>query len=221
MGGLLNNITGVFLLFLFMYTASGGDIYKCKQKDGTITYSNIQCPDDTIKRDNISSEEIANESDIGETSLRPGEIKMLRRLEEEKAIKKARRKYRKAHSTSPHEKEKQEKPLLTYEQARKKALHDAGYQNYGNLTGFQRESVDREMEKYNYLPRTAGKHRGIGEDNDTYANKIMEEQNKRAEEVEQAYRREKRLRDVGVPGRDVRYDRAVKDCRFTPGAFCR
>jgi hypothetical protein len=44
--------------------------------------------------------------------------------------------------------------ILTFDQARAKALEDAGYHQYGNLNKLQKERVDQEMEKYNYLPPT-------------------------------------------------------------------
>ena len=46
----------------------------------------------------------------------------------------------------------QQRPAMTYEDARAAATKDAGYQKYGQLSKSQKERVHDEMGKYNHLP---------------------------------------------------------------------
>ena len=114
-------------------------------------------------------------------------------------------------------------PVLTYEQARQKALEATGYRSYGNLTRSQRETVDAEMAMYNYLPReSSGWGDQVNVENENNRALEAEKQRKqKIDEVERDYRREARWQEIGVLGRDKRFDDAVKDCKRTPGAICK
>ena len=41
----------LFLLFVLISSAQAGVIYKCTQADGSVTYSSVSCPKDTVERE--------------------------------------------------------------------------------------------------------------------------------------------------------------------------
>ena len=202
-------------------SSQAGSIYKCKQADGSISFSNVACPDNTVTREYKGEYRKRHASEDKEINYYSVNNQLQRMKQESVDSHKSDNSHISGQKIKPSDQQSTAlEPTLTYEQARKKALEDAGYKNYRHLTGSQKETVDEEMAKYKYLPPDKTKQE-IDEQN---ARNIMEQKQKEQEkirEVEKAYRIEKRKVEIGIESRIPKYKQAVKDCKYTPGAICR
>ncbi len=105
---------------------------------------------------------------------------------------------------------------ITYDQARKLAVKEAGYFKYKHLSKHQKERVDVIMKKYiaNACASTLSQ---IKKPDPVYN---YEDERKANQEIRDTMRREKNLRKSGVMGREANYKRARKDCQINPDANC-
>ena len=132
-------------------------IYRCTQADGSVTLSDLACPADTLTR------EYQGEATGSRESQAPAHdpysiMEQVRGIEKrEKAARKAAARERKdrdsegraARSRQPSQR------LLTYQEARQKALDATGYHDYETLSQAQRDRVHEEMAKYRHGPPKA------------------------------------------------------------------
>ena len=146
-------------MFVSVY-AQAGTIYKCTEPDGSVTFSNIACPDDTVKREHKvrtgdafqERSDFYNPYSVVEQARRIDELRQAEQIQREEAaaqrrFQEATEKARQAAGTSGSG------PVLSYKEALRKATKDAGYRNYRNLTASQKETVRRKMAQYNHAPK--------------------------------------------------------------------
>lgn len=214
-------------------SASAGAVYKCKQADGSVTFSDSACPDDTISREHKgesrkwvtpkdSSDEDADYGDVANEDSAHGPYSITEQVRRIESKKQATRRQteiesRSADAVTPVE------PVMTYEEARRRAVKDAGYRKYGNLTQSQRERVHREMAKYNHLPPSQEPNPSISQHQTEVerARIARENEQQRAREVEHTYETEKLYQQAGVPGREHQYQQADRACNGTFMADCK
>jgi Domain of unknown function (DUF4124) len=152
-----------FILILLVSAAPvvhAGSIYKCTQADGSITLSDVACPQDTVTREYKGEATSASGSEAG-SSDHYSVMEQVRRIEKrENAERKAAAKEQKGRDKGTHNssRKRHQESALTYQEAKKKALAATGYHDYDNLSGMQRDRVDAEMEKFKHSPpRTEAK----------------------------------------------------------------
>ena len=146
-----------FILILLVSAAPlghAGSVYKCTQADGSITLSDVACPQDTVTREYKGEATSARGAKAG--AYDPYSVmEQVRRIEKrENAERKAAAKEQKRRDkeTRTASRKRHPEPVLTYQEAKKKALEETGYHDYDNLSGAQRDRVDAEIEKYRHSP---------------------------------------------------------------------
>jgi len=133
-----------------------GSIYKCTQADGSITLSDVACPQGTVDR--AYQGETASSRGRTSGSADPYSImEQVRGIEKrenaERAAARQRQGRDKATRTTPPKQPPE--PVLSYQEARQKALDATGYHNDATLSQTQRERVQDEMAKYPHRPGKA------------------------------------------------------------------
>jgi len=149
-------IVTALTLILHALPSSAGNIYKCKDAKGKVTFSNVACPESTVDKElkGTSKPQPARRADDYYSP-----INQMRRINKRKAIARERRKEKRRQAaisqsqnipnqfaTAP------QRPVMSYKEAKRRALKDAGYRNYHTLSKSQRDRVNRRMAKYNHLP---------------------------------------------------------------------
>jgi len=157
-------IVTAIILTLYVLPSTAGNIYKCKDAKGNVTFSNVACPEATVEKEfnGTSKPQSARRTDDYYSP-----INQMRRINRRKAIARAKREEARRRSASIQQQKRQREfeetqrkltelaypePVISYDAALQLALKKAGYRNYNNLTQMQRSRVDKEMAKYNYLP---------------------------------------------------------------------
>lgn len=142
-------------LLILSPSLHAGNVYKCTQSDGSVTYSNSACAPGATSNAIVQPERRST-PDAGSTYDRYSVIEQARRIEERKQMEQAQRAARQGNGA-----ERQDQtgpgastPALSYESALQQATEDAGYRRYSQLTALQKERVHAELGKYGYLPRT-------------------------------------------------------------------
>ncbi len=148
----------VLMVCGLLTTAEAGSIYKCKQADGSVTFSNVSCPDDTVdseyRGEHRERQEWEDESENYYSATR-----QMQRVEQKNAAEKYQRGMQRRQAAASKANRAAQKrqqvpaPVLTYDQAKRKALKEEGFRGSSNLTKLQRERVNRTMSGYNHLPR--------------------------------------------------------------------
>ena len=148
-------VTTLFLIF-YVLPCSAGNIYKCKDAKGNVTFSSSACPEATVDK------ELKGTFKEQPTRRSPdyySPTNQMRRINRRKAVaraKSAEKRRQAAISQSQNMLNQfsgaQQQPVMSYEEAKRWALKDAGYRNYNALSESQRGRVHKEMEKYNHLP---------------------------------------------------------------------
>ena len=67
MSTIISSLT--LILPLMAATVQAGSIYKCKQANGSVTYTSRACPEDTVTRENINKFTLYSPPSTGNTSL--------------------------------------------------------------------------------------------------------------------------------------------------------
>lgn len=208
--------TLMFACTLVVCAASyAGSIYKCKQSDGSVTFSNVACPGGAASRERIGIHQ--EDSGLEEQAQRSYSIQdQLSRMQGNsispaKAAGNTTNYFGGVSTTS-------QRLFLTQDSARTRALEDAGYKDYSRLTASQRARVDEAMRKYQYSQSTRE------EGQDSGAQQLLKQQaqqQERRRQVEDTYRHERKMSNLGVQGHEGRLKNAAKDCKATIGASCR
>ena len=133
-----------------------GSIYKCTHADGSITLSDVACPQGTVDR--AYQGETASSRGRTSASADPYSImEQVRGIEKrEKAERAAARQRQRSDKVTRTAAPKQPpEPVLSYQEARQRALDATGYHNDETLSATQRERVQAEMAKYRHRPGKA------------------------------------------------------------------
>ena len=138
--------------------------YRCTSATGELTFSDRPCPPDAPRQQAVRIPTPAPAPPPGTGRATPADdpysiVNQARMIERREAQEAARRAADAAATQAavpaqPAAPNGPALPVMTYEQARRQALKDAGYHQYGNLNRLQKERVDNEMSKYSYLPPT-------------------------------------------------------------------
>lgn len=139
-----------------------GSIYRCTQADGSVTLSDVACPADTVTR------EYQGEATGSRGSKAPAHdpysiMAQVRGIEKrENAERKAAARERKARDKEARASRSRQpsERMLTYQEARQKAMDAIGYHNYETLSQAQRDWVQEEMAKYRHGPPKSEAKRG-------------------------------------------------------------
>jgi len=147
-------------LALAVLPPAAAGAYRCTSATGEMSFSDQPCPPDAVNQQAVNIPTPAPASGRSATADNPySVINQARMIDQREAQEAARRAAQAAATQAPSPAPAvQTAPggpsqvVLTYEQALKFALHDAGYHQYGNLNQLQKERVHDEMKKYKYLP---------------------------------------------------------------------
>jgi hypothetical protein len=143
-----------------------GGLHRCTDAAGNVTFSDSGCPSDTQASQQIPYRQSLSPSVPSDNYW--SVENQARRLDERKEAERLARENRRLaeeqieaqrQATEREERQRQfdsqsppSQPVMTFEQARAAALKDAGYHRYNGLNVLQQERVDKQMQKYNYLP---------------------------------------------------------------------
>jgi hypothetical protein len=127
---------------------AGERVKICRDENGKPFFTDVGCPEGSAK---VGTVYVPNAQGY-RRDWSQGEMDMLQKREQRIQNSVARRPIPPEGQPAPSEMQ----PQMTYEDARKKAVGDAGYRKYGQLSKSQKERVHAEMGKYNHLPPTPG-----------------------------------------------------------------
>jgi len=216
-------IVTAIILILYVLPCSAGKILKCKDAKGNVTFSSSACPEATVDKE-LKGTYKAQPARKPDDYYSP--TNQMRRINKRKAIARERRAEKRRQGAISQSQNMpsqitgaQQLPVMSYKEAKRRALKDAGYRNYNNLSASQRGRVNKEMAKYNHLPpeprpKKAQKPRESNEERE------RRERDERIRKVEHRYEREKRVQEIGISARKYEYKEAIRDCKRTIGANC-
>lgn len=243
----LQALTAILLLCTGTYTVAG--ILKCVDDEGNIYFSDVACPENAdrqyIPAYKSDADYYARKANPG--SSYNSVIQQARRMETQRRLSRAEHAVRSQaasggvvrSSGNVHLMDEKIKKLKRKE----KRLSELAFGNTTNLRKkWSRESLSEVSQERRALELERA--RALGETEVYEARKAAEaaarrqrnwewvEQQEREHldaeraheerinEVETAFKREKRNQEIGVPGREGNYRRAKLECRHTFGAYC-
>lgn len=137
----------ILLLLCLATHAHGQSVFKCVEPDGSITYSNIACPDDTVSRETMRTMR-GGYSPFDGGGDPYSVLEQARQIERREAARRAERQAPSSggqpgalHAPGPVPKV----PHLTKDQAFALAMERAGYRNFNALTESQKARVYSEL----------------------------------------------------------------------------